>query len=135
MPKCIVSCLRGRGEPISYHHLRVAFGTCVVLDVTDTYCTWLTCALLSWLSASCSSLFAHTNQKRFFEKEVIAAGILADPAGSALNERAPDSAAMQALDIEFDQIEKELLEINGNQQELQGQEVSRGCTSCTESLP
>ena len=66
---------------------------------------------------------------------MIAAGILADPAGSALNERAPDSAAMQALDIEFDQIEKELLEINGNQQELQGQEVSRGCTSCTESLP
>lgn len=30
---------------------------------------------------------------------------------------------MQALDVEFVQIEKELLEINGNQQELQGQEL------------
>lgn len=60
---------------------------------------------------------------RYFEKEVISAGILADPAGSALNERAPDSAAMQALDVEFIQIEKELLEINGNQEELQAQEL------------
>jgi hypothetical protein len=54
---------------------------------------------------------------------VISAGILADPAGSALNERAPDSAAMQALDVEFIQIEKELVEINGNQEELQAQEL------------
>merc|ERR1719261_250482 len=47
---------------------------------------------------------------RYFEKEVSNAGILIDPPGTAVMEPAPDSSAMQALDVEFEQLERELLE-------------------------
>jgi len=59
---------------------------------------------------------------RYFEKEIVKAGMEIDGPGNAANDPAPDGAQMQNMETEFTRLESELVEINGNTEALQTQE-------------
>eukprot|EP00041_Stephanoeca_diplocostata_P039679 m.1637452 g.1637452 ORF g.1637452 m.1637452 type:complete len:867 (-) comp25829_c0_seq1:222-2822(-) len=60
---------------------------------------------------------------RFFEKEICNARIEIDGPGNAVSDHSPDSTQMQQMEVEFERLEKELIEINGNTEALLKQEL------------
>eukprot|EP00040_Diaphanoeca_grandis_P010382 m.53106 g.53106 ORF g.53106 m.53106 type:complete len:915 (+) comp21710_c1_seq1:65-2809(+) len=60
---------------------------------------------------------------RYFEKEIVKAGMEIDGPGNAAADPAPDTAAMQNMETEFTRLESELVEINSNTEALQTQEL------------
>jgi V-type H+-transporting ATPase subunit a len=60
---------------------------------------------------------------RFFEAEIGKAGLHVNESATALNSAAPDSNEMQSMEAEFEQLEREMKEINGNEETLKKQEL------------
>ncbi|EDQ89979.1 uncharacterized protein MONBRDRAFT_18895 [Monosiga brevicollis MX1] len=60
---------------------------------------------------------------RFFEAEVEKAGMQVSGAAAAATSAAPDVKEMQSMEAEFEQLEREMREINGNEQTLRKQEL------------
>lgn len=64
-----------------------------------------------------------TRKLRFFEAEIQKANLHVNGTETALNSPAPDSNEMQTMEAEFEQLEREMKEINSNEETLKKQEL------------